>query len=282
MSVLDLDQEMPGWLYPRVPETFQPLEPPARICVVMQKGGAGKSTCATCLACELALLGLRVRLWDVDPQNGGSTSWLHPQTSGSDGEPPNLRDMFQGSASPDEVTYSTSVPGLSIVPSYTSLKQVELSPPPGIEQGIAWGIDNTGDPFDVEITDCGPSLGQLTIAAMVAAPNLIIPFKASGLDLNAMGDLNRTVAMVKARLVPALRVAAILLSEVTRTNLTREVYDSYGEAYPDSIVMGIRLNTKAREASLPNILQPLHVYAPTATVRQDFQYLAAHIIKGAP
>ncbi|MEV0197857.1 AAA family ATPase [Nonomuraea sp. NPDC050691] len=107
-------------------------------------------------------------------------------------------------AQPDQVTYPTRIPGLYVVPSYTSLKQVELAPPPGVEQVIDWAINNTSEPFDVEITDCGPSLGLLSVAALVGAPNIVIPLKASGFDLNALTELNRTLAPTKQRLVSQL------------------------------------------------------------------------------
>ncbi|WP_084781132.1 ParA family protein [Planobispora rosea] len=271
--------ELPAWLRPRIPEGFRRLKAPIRLCCIMQKGGSGKSTTTVCLACELALAGLRVRVWDVDAQLGGATHWLNPDTGDGRGEPANLLHLFRGEASPDEVTYPTRVPGLHIVPSYTSLKQVELAPPPGVEQVIDWAIDNTSEPYDVEITDCGPSLGQLSIAALVGTPNVIIPLKASGFDLNALAELNRTLGLTKARLKPELKVTAVLLSEVMKSNLTQEVFDAMCADYPEALVMGIRMSVKAREASLESIRLPLHEYAPTATVRQDFQYLAAALVE---
>lgn len=275
------NDELPRWLEPRIPAKFRHLDLPAHICCIMQKGGSGKSTCAVCLANELALMGLRVRVWDVDAQRGGATHWLGPIHANGSGEAPmNLVHLFQGEASPDEVTYPTKVPGLYVVPSYTSLKQVELNPPPGVHQVIQWAIANTSEPYHVEITDCGPTLGQLTIAALTATPNVIIPLKASGFDLDALTELNKTLALTKTRLAPDLRVAAVLLSEVTKSNLTKAVFDGMCRDYPDALIMGIRQNTKVREASLPTILQPLHEYAPTATVRNDFQFLAKNLIAG--
>ncbi|WP_433426232.1 ParA family protein (plasmid) [Microtetraspora malaysiensis] len=272
--------ELPEWLQPRVPASFKPITTPARFCCIMQKGGSGKSTTAVCLACELALKGLRVRVWDVDAQLGGTTHWLTPQLDdGADHEPANLLHLFKGEASPDEVTYPTRVPNLYVVPSYTSLKQVELAPPPGVEQVIDWAINNTTDPYDVEITDCGPALGQLSVAALVGAPNVVIPLKASGFDLNALTELNRTLTLTKQRLAPQLKIAAVLLSEVLKSNLTSEVFDALCNDYPDSLIMGIRQSVKAREASLESIRLPLHEYAPTATVRKDFQYLAAQLVE---
>ncbi|GAA4599800.1 ParA family protein [Planotetraspora phitsanulokensis] len=270
--------ELPPWLRPRVPAGFKPLATPARFCCIMQKGGSGKSTTAVCLACELALMGLRVRVWDVDAQLGGTTHWLAPKIGEGAGEPANLLHLFNGEASPDEVTYPTQVPNLYVVPSYTSLKQVEIQPPPGAEQVIDWAIEHTAEPFDVEITDCGPALGQLSVAALVGTPNVIIPLKVSGFDLNALTELNRTLRLTKQRLAPDLKISAVLLSEVLRSNLTRDVFDAMCADFPDSLVMGIRQSVKAREASLDGIRLPLHEYAPDATVRHDFRYLAAALV----
>ncbi|GAA2702533.1 ParA family protein [Nonomuraea recticatena] len=275
-----IGDELPEWLRPRVPAGFKPLSSPARLCCIMQKGGSGKSTTAVCLACELALKGFRVRVWDADAQRGGATHWLAPQLGDGAGEPANLLHLFKGEASPDQVTYPTRVPNLYVVPSYTSLKQVELAPPPGVEQVIDWAINNTSEPFDVEITDCGPTLGQLSVAALVGAPNVVIPLKASGFDLDALTELNRTLALTKQRLTPHLQIVAVLLSEVLKSNLTSEVFEALCGDYPDSLVMGVRQSVKAREASLESIRLPLHEYAPTATVRKDFQYLATQLVEG--
>ncbi|GHE31658.1 partitioning protein para [Streptosporangium violaceochromogenes] len=273
--------ELPVWLQPRIPAGFAPPPHPIRLCCIMQKGGSGKSTAAVCLACEFALMGKRVRVWDVDAQLGGATHWLAPLTEDRRGEPPNLLDMLKGEASPDEVTYPTQVPGLYVVPSYTSLKQVELESSPGLENGIEWGIDNTSEPFDVEIADCGPSLGRLTIASLVGMPNVIIPLKASGFDLNALTELNRTLDLTQRRVKPELAVTAVLLSEVLKSNLTQAVFDAMCADYPNALVMGIRQSVKVREASLDSIRKPLHVYAPDATVRTDFQYLARMLARQA-
>ncbi|WP_336214512.1 ParA family protein, partial [Nonomuraea sp. LPB2021202275-12-8] len=217
--------ELPKWMQPRVPDDYKPFALPARLCCIMQKGGSGKSTTAGCLACELALMGFRVRLWDVDAQRGGVSHWFPPQHNYGPGEPPNLLHLFRGEATPDEVTYATRVPNLYIVPSYTSLKQVELGPPPGVENVINEGIENTTEhEIDFEIMDCGPSLGQLSIAATVAAPDVIIPFKASGFDLDSLQELNRTLGLVKKRLRPDMRVVAVLLSEVLKSNLAVDVF----------------------------------------------------------
>ncbi|WP_245740748.1 ParA family protein [Nonomuraea maritima] len=243
----------------------------------MQKGGSGKSTTAGCIACELALMGYRVRLWDVDAQGGGVTHWFQPAQAGQ-GEPLNLLHLFKGEATADEVTYATRVPNLYIVPSFTSLKQVELGPPPGVEYVIDQAIKETTEPIDVEIMDCGPSLGQLTIAALVAAPNVVVPFKASGFDLNSLRDLNRTLALTKKRLTPDQRILAVVLSEVLKSNLTRDVFDAMCNDFPDALVMGVRQSVKAREATLESIRLPLHEYAPDATVRQDFQYLTRMLV----
>lgn len=245
----------------------------------MQKGGSGKSTTAGCIACELALKGYRVRLWDVDAQGGGVTHWFQVAQAGQ-GEPPNLLHLFKGEATADEVTYPTRVPNLSIVPSFTSLKQVELGPPPGVESVIDQAIAETDEPYDVEITDCGPSLGQLTIAALVAAPNVIIPLKASGFDLNSLRDLNRTLALTKKRLTPDQRILAVVLSEVLKSNLARDVFDTLCSDFPEALVMGVRQSTKAREATLESIRLPLHEYAPDATVRLDFQYMTQMLFSG--
>ncbi len=263
---------------PRIPDGFEPLATPARFCCVMQKGGTSKTTTTVCLGCELALLGLRVRIWDLDPQEGSATSWMPPQTN-VQGTPPNLLHMFEGKAGPDEVTYPTSVPNLHIVPSYTSLKQAEINPEiVGVEHAVNWGIENSSEPFDVEIADCGPSLGKLTIAGMIACPELIIPFKPSGLDMRSLVALNRTIELTK-RVQPNLNRRAVILGAVLKSNLTDAMYKRVCLDYPESLVMGVRSSVAAMEAPTPQILQPLHVYAPEATVRQDYKYLAQMLVR---
>lgn len=279
-SEVEIDETLPTWIRPYIPPHFQTLQLPARVGVVMQKGGSGKTTTATGIGADLALMGYRVRVWDADAQGGSSSTWI-PGLYPHDAERrPTLRDLFFDEATLEEVTRPTRVPGLFMVNSgKTTLLQVEHARPVGAELALQHALEGGGGPeVDIDLFDCGPTLGLLTISVLAAVQDLIIPMKASGLDWDAIRDLNLTIDRTRAKLNPALRVAAVVLSEAMKSNLTMDFFQQMVKDYPDAITMPIRAAVRAREATIMQPPVPLHEYAPDSTTRQDLRYLATRLI----
>lgn len=260
-----------------MPEILVPDSLPAPrthpvLVVVNQKGGTGKTTTAVELGAALAAAGMAVRLIDCDPQEGSASDWL--RTPASQGT---LVDVFLHGIPIDQVTYSTCVDDLEIVPSDLTLAQVEYTRPVGAETALGAAIAKSYQ-YDVTLIDCTPSLGLLTIAALGAATDAIIPLKAGGLDITAVTSLNRTIHQVREKINDQLRVRAVLLTAVHRSNLIRVIFAQLAQDYPDSIIAPIRHSVRAAEA--PLVGRPIREYAPESTAASDYGQIAP-LIAGA-
>lgn len=238
--------------------------------VVNQKGGTGKTTTAVELGAALAAAGRAVRLIDCDPQEGSASDWL--RTHARQGT---LRNVFLDEMPLDQVTYSTCVDDLEIVPSDLTLAQVEYARPVGAETALGAAIAKSYQ-YDVTLIDCTPSLGLLTIAALGAATHAIIPLKVGGLDITAVTSLNRTIRQVREKINDQLRVRAVLLTAVQRSNLTRDIFAQLAQDYPDSIIAPIRHSVRAAEAPLAG--KPIREHAPESTTASDYDQVAPLIV----
>jgi chromosome partitioning protein len=282
-SELELDEDLPTWLKPYIPPGFRRLQLPARIGVVMQKGGVGKTTTATSLGADLAMMGYRVRVWDADAQGGSSSTWIPGQYPNGAERRPILRDLFFDEATVADITRPTRVPRLFMVNSGgTKLLQVEHARPVGAELALRHALDQDAGPgFDIEVFDCGPTLGLLTVSVLAAVQHLIIPIKPSGLDQDALQELYHTIEQTRAKLNPELTVAAVVLSEAVKSNLTMDFFDQMVADFPDAITMAVRMSVRAREATIMKPPVPLHEYAPDSTTRQDLRWLAGRLFAKA-
>ena len=249
--------------------------PPRRYVITNQKGGQGKTTTAVNLGTELAVAGARVRVIDCDPQMGSATYWLPPQW---DDVPPHerrdLAHVLLGQATLDEATWPTAVPGFAIVPSFHTAAQFEAVRPPGADLVLRQAID-AATVYDVTLVDCPPNLGLLTVTAITSADDVIVPVKPGGLDLAGVSDLNQTLALVRQRLNPALRVRAVVVCDRLRTNLAGAVEQQLAADYPDAVHHAIRHTVAASEA--PTLHRPLREHAPRATATADYRDLAARL-----
>lgn len=254
----------------------QCVSPQVRRCiaVVNQKGGAGKTSTAVTLAAIWAAGGQAVRLVDADPQKAGATLWLMGREPGP-GEK-TLRGFYFDEHSVDDAAVEV-LPNLRLIPSDKSLKQVENERPAGGELALRDWLAEA--PPAITIIDCPPSLGLLSVSALVAAEELVIPVRASGLDLEGMAELNSTLAVVRKRLNTGLRISAVLVTDALENNLTRDVHASLERDYPDAQVLRIRHSVRTQEA--PTRYEPLTSYAPEATTTQDYRRLADLLLPGA-
>ena len=273
-ETLDTDTPYRRWVPTiLVPPTLAAARERPVLVIVNQKGGTGKTTSTVELGAALAAVGLAVRIIDADPQEGSASDWL--RTAADHGT---LRNVFLDEVSLDAVTYETGCPNLDIVPSDLTLTQVEYSRPVGAETALASAIADA-HPYDVTLIDCTPSLGLLTIAALGAATDAVIPLRAGGLDLTAVTSLNRTIRQVREKINADLRVRAVLLTAVQRSNLTRDILVQLVQDYPDAIIAPIRHSVRAAEAPLSGT--PIRDYAPESTAAGDYAQVAPLIVPQA-
>ncbi|MCX4482155.1 AAA family ATPase [Streptomyces cellulosae] len=264
-----------------VPPTFRPAEPPRVFVVANQKGGAGKTTTTVELAAAWAAAGYRVRVIDGDHQEAALSAWLLPQYPET-GERHSLRSVFFEDCTLTEATYPTLFAGVDMVPSGTDLQRVEYERPIGAEQALAAALAQEAEeaggrsPYDVTLIDGAPSLGLVTVAALTAADEALVPIKVGGLDMKGMASLHRTIRSVQRKTNPKLRVGAVLLTAWDKSGFARQLAAKVSEDYPEAAVIPIRRSIRAAEAPLAE--QPIRLYAPEAAPAGDYDQAAAVIL----
>ncbi|MFD5565548.1 MULTISPECIES: ParA family protein [Kitasatospora] len=256
------------------------------IVVLNQKGGAGKTTTAMTLAALWAAAGLPVFLVDNDPQLGGCTGvLLRHLLVAADGTrlielpkgTPNLRGVYYGEYTLAEAAVEVS-PNLFLVPSDQTLKDVENRQRTGDEYLLREQIDTLPEDA-VVILDCPPSLKLLTVGALVAGQELVVPLKASGYDLPALTELDNTLRIVRKRLNPGLRTTAVLVTDAHEDNLTEGVFLSLLREYKEAEVLKIPHSVRVGEA--PTMGRTLVAHAPNSSPVKAYRRLANRILPGS-
>jgi len=246
------------------------------MAVVNQKGGVGKTTTAINLAASMAELGRQVVLIDLDPQ-ANSTSGLGFDVRR---QRLNVYHLLAGEAVIDDVAVATSVPGLHLVPSHVSLAggEIELALVEDRERRLQLALRELGGGFGHVLIDCPPSLGLLTLNALTAAHEVLIPVQCEYYALEGLGHLLYTMELVRERLNPGLRLAGILMTQLdSRTTLGWDVVQEVRRAYPEKIYETL-IPRNVRLSEAPSHGQPVTEYDPNCRGAQAYRQLAKEVL----
>jgi chromosome partitioning protein len=208
---------------------------PRVLAVANQKGGVGKTTTAINVATSLALAGQRVLLVDVDPQ-GNLTSGVG--LKGQRAEGGTVYEALLTDAAPETFILTTQVENLSLIPADRNLTgaEIELVSVPAREHRLRRVLDPLRSRFDLILIDCPPSLGLLTLNALVAADAVLIPLHCEYFALEGLADLVSTMRRVRSSLNPTLDIEGVLLTMYDdRTNLGQLVARDVREFFKDKV-----------------------------------------------
>jgi chromosome partitioning protein len=240
------------------------------ITIANQKGGVGKTTTAVNMAASLAMHGARVLVIDLDPQGNASTALDVDHHSGV---PSVYNVLVEGLPLGSVVTQVEGYPQLYCVPAAIDLAgaEIELVPLVARESRLARALGAyDASELDYIFIDCPPSLGLLTVNALVAAPEVLIPIQCEYYALEGLEQLLRTVELVRSHLNPVLGVSTILLTMFdARTRLASQVADEVREHF-GGVVLGSVIPRSVRVSEAPSYGQSVMTYDPGSTGAQAY------------
>jgi chromosome partitioning protein len=283
-SVVDVSRETDDTPIARAAETAvrvlagrsaDPLPRPERtrvLTVANQKGGVGKTTTTVNLAAALALQGAQVLVLDLDPQGNASTALGVDHHA----DVPSIYDvLIDGRPLHEVVAPVEGLEGLSCAPATIDLAgaEIELVSMVARESRLqralqayqAWSVEQDGPRLDYVLIDCPPSLGLLTVNALVAAPEVLIPIQCEYYALEGVGQLVRNVELVKAHLNPDLHVSTVVLTMYdARTRLAAQVAQEVRTHFPET-VLRTTIPRSVRISEAPSYGQTVMTYDPGST-----------------
>lgn len=258
-------------------ETMLPKPPTTRTIVIAnQKGGVGKTTTAVNLATALALGGLTVLVIDLDPQGNASTALGIEHGEGVAGT---YEVVTDGSAIADHVQASPEAPGLWVLPATVDLAgaEVGLVNVPARESRLLHALNDFRAAYqpDYVFIDCPPSLGLLTVNALVAAQEILIPIQCEYYALEGVTQLLRTINLVKGSMNDQLYLSTVLLTMFdSRTRLASQVSEEVRKHFPNE-TLDATIPRSVRVSEAPSYGQSVINYHSASAGAQA--YLAAAV-----
>ncbi|MFH0732838.1 MAG: AAA family ATPase [Candidatus Omnitrophota bacterium] len=250
------------------------------ISICNQKGGVGKTTTAINLAAYLAQAGYKVLLIDLDPQSNTTSGLGITKESLSK----TIYNALLEQASLDEIVIPTKINNLFIAPSNLQLTgaHVELINTIGREFKLKQSVELTQKQFDYVFVDCPPSLGILTINALVASNSALIPLQCEYYAMEGLSQLLSTIELVRKNLNPGLTIEGVLLTMADyRTRLTTEVIDEAKKFLQDKVYTAI-IPRSIKLSEAPGYGEPAMTYDKSSQGALSYKQLAEEFISRNP
>ncbi len=250
---------------------------PRVLAVSNQKGGVGKTTTAVNLATALAAVDKKVLIVDLDPQGNASTSLGIPAKARTT----NTYHVLMGEADVASAAIETSVPHLSVVPSGVDLAgaELELVQVDDRQNKLHQAITGITDAYDYVLIDCPPSLGLLTLNALVAADAVLVPLQVEFLALEGVSQLVRTIERVQKSFNPNLEIQGIVLTMVDKRNNLSDMVESDVRGYFGDKVYTTVIPRNVRVSEAPSHGKPVLLYDFQSKGAQAYLNLAGEVLK---
>lgn len=246
------------------------------ISIINQKGGVGKTTTAVNLAAFLADKGYKTMLVDADSQ-GNATSGLSKDVEFEE----MLYDVLLDDVSIEEAVVKTDIKKLSILPASIDLAgaEIEMVSMEKREFLMKRKLDQVRDKYDFILIDCPPSLGLMTLNALVASQEILIPIQAEFYALEGLSQLVKTVQVVTRKLNPGLSILGILLTMFDgRTNLSLQVADEVKKYFGNKVFRTV-IPRSVKLSEAPSFGEPILTYAPKSKGAEAYKKLCREVIK---
>jgi chromosome partitioning protein len=247
---------------------------PRRLCVVNQKGGVGKTTTVFSLAAALADLGRRVLAVDLDAQANLTSSF------GFDADLLSLtsEDLLVREAVPaDDVILETALEGVHAIPADIKLCNVETKIQDVFlrEMILHNKLSPLYDRYHVVLFDCPPNLSRITINALMASQEVLVPIETQSYSIKAISDLTNTFALLKEKMRHDLKVWLLPTKVDRRISLANEILDAIEEAFPGRVLDPIHLDPAVMRA--PLVCEPVTRAFPSSRAAREYSRLAAFL-----